>query len=182
MRKLSFLLILVLIFSLAVACGTDAPAEEEPMEESEETTEESEEMDAVTTASIVDNEAAFIASIGKDGNWITAALKDLSFEEALVLEGTIDHDGTEERKIALYTSNKDHSIKDTFTLVAPKLTIKSDNTLLKGGTFDTDLYIEANNVTLQKTIVTGNVYFAKEEYKDSFTVEEATIEGETMVE
>jgi hypothetical protein len=63
---------------------------------------EADSVDVVSAASITDDPAAFKAAMAADGTWIAAALADFTFDEALVLEGTIDHEGTEERKIALY--------------------------------------------------------------------------------
>ena len=189
MKKLSIFLVFILITAAFVGCSnTETPADtEEPQEqeeamEEEQEQEEQEETDAVSTASIVDNEADFKKSISKDGNWITATTADLSFDEELVLEGTFEKEGEVVRKIGLYTSNEDHSIDQNFTLTTPKLTVKSKNALLKAGTFDTDLYIDAENVTIEKTTVTGDVYFTKEAYKESFTVKESEINGEQIVQ
>jgi hypothetical protein len=142
-----------------------------------------EDADVVTTASIVNTEEAFKAAIAADGTWIASTLADLSFEEELVLEGTIDHEGTEERKIALYEQDEDRNITAEYTLTTPKLTIKSDNTRIKGGTLEGDLYVAANNVQLQHHVVTGDITFASQEYKDSFTMDEdSSVEGEMIVE
>ena len=171
MKNISVLLILVLVIGALAGCS---PATEP---------EDNAEVDTVSAASITDDPAAFKAAIGADGTWIAAALTDFTFEEALVLEGTIDHDGTEERKIALYEQDEDRNITEEYTLTTPSLTIKSDNARIKGGTIDGDLYIEGMNFQLQHVVVTGDVYFASEEVKASFVADEdTTVEGEMIVE
>lgn len=126
------------------------------------------EPDAVTTASIVNNNEAFLKAISKDGTWIAATLNDLTFDQELVLEGEFTNKDAVARKIALYTQDADHNITASFKLTAPKLVIKSENTRLQGGTFVGDVYVEANGFVVTKATVEGNVYFANEEYKASF--------------
>ncbi len=43
--------------------------------------------DVVTTASIVNTEAAFESALGKNGTWIIASLKDMTFDKALLWRG-----------------------------------------------------------------------------------------------
>jgi len=171
MKNISVLLILVLVIGLVAGCS---PAEEP---------EDNAEVDTVTAASITDDPAAFKAAMAADGTWIAAALADFTFDEALVLEGTIDHEGTEERKIALYEQDEDRNITEEYTLTTPSLTIKSDNTRIKGGTVDGDLYVEGMNLQLQHVVITGDVTFANADVEASFSADEdTTIEGDMMVE
>ncbi|KAA9007537.1 hypothetical protein F4V43_03335 [Paenibacillus spiritus] len=138
--------------------------------------------DAVTSASVVDNEEAFKHAIGKEGTWIAATLKDLTFTEDLVLEGKFVHKDETIRKIALYTQDADHNITNSFRLTAPKLTIRSENARIQGGTFVGDVYVEANGFSLVNATVEGNVHFAKEEYKKSFsTADQGKVTGQTEV-
>jgi hypothetical protein len=131
--------------------------------------------DAVTTASIVDDEAAFIKAISKDGTWIICTLKDLTIDQELVLEGEF-HDKDDKnnplyRKIALYTQDDNRNVTNRFTLTAPKLTIRSENAKIQGGTFKGDVYVEAKGFTITDGKVDGNVYFANEEAKSTFKME-----------
>jgi hypothetical protein len=126
--------------------------------------------DAVTTASIVDNEAAFKNAISKDGTWIAATLKNLSFSEELVVDGQFVNDDKPARKIALYTQDEDQSITNSFSLTAPKLTIKSENTQLEGGIFIGDVYVEADGFSLISATVRGNIYFANKQYFSTFNL------------
>jgi hypothetical protein len=124
--------------------------------------------DAVTTASIVNNEAAFLKAISKDGTWIIATLKDLSFNENLTLDGQFKNKDVLARKIALYTQDDNKNVTARFTLKAPKLTVKSENARIQSGTFVGDVYVEANGFQLVDAKVDGNIYFSSEDFKASF--------------
>ena len=171
------LLIVVLIFVLAVSilagCAQKAEPTPEPVEETTETLEDA---DAVTTASIVTDADAFVSALGADGAWIAAALNDITLSEDLVVEGEFTNKDLPARKIAMYTQDADHNIIDSFTLTVPNLIVKSENTKLQGGTFVTDVYVEANGFQVSKATVEGNVYYATQEYMDS-----AVIDAETGV-
>ncbi len=121
-----------------------------------------------TTASIVDTNAAFKKAISKEGSWIAATLKDLTFTEDLVLEGEFKNKDVVARKIALYTQDADKKVTARFTLKAPKLTIKSENARIQSGTFVGDVYVEAKNFQLVDAKVEGNVYFTNTDAQSTF--------------
>ncbi|MBB6217372.1 peptidoglycan hydrolase-like protein with peptidoglycan-binding domain [Anaerosolibacter carboniphilus] len=133
-------------------------------------------VDAVASASIVDNAAAFEQAIGKDGKWIICTLNDLTTDKNLVLEGEFRDKNLPEndlkRKIALYTQDDKKNVTARFTLTAPKLSIKSPNARIQSGTFKGDLYVYAANFQLVDAKVDGNVYFVTQEAKDTFTMDE----------
>lgn len=131
-------------------------------------------VDTVATASIVDNNADFEKAIGKDGFWLAATLKDLTFTTPLVLDGNfVNDDGKEARKIALYTQDADHNVIDNFTLKAPKLTIQSPSGRIQNGAFVGDLYVNAAKFEIRNTKITGNVYVSEAGFK----MTNAKIEG-----
>jgi len=169
MKKLVSLL-LVLSMTIFASVGCSQKPAEQPAAEVAPT----ENVDAVTTASLVNEEAAFINAISKDGTWIIATLNDLSIDKELVLEGEFydKADTTKDlyRKIALYAQDADHKVTERYTLTAPKLTIKSPNAKIQGGTFKGDVYVEANGFTVQDATVDGNIFFASQEYKDSCVI------------
>ena len=158
MKKfLSVSMILVLSLAVLVGCGGEDQSNAKE--------------DVVTTASIVNEEDAFKEAISKDGKWIIATLDDLKFDEELVVEGEFRNKGDADkelyRKIAPYTQDENRNVTERYTITAPKLTIKSPNTKLQGGTFVGDVYVEAKGFTIKDAKVEGNVYFANEDYKAS---------------
>lgn len=135
--------------------------------------------DTVTTASIVDTEAAFEKAISNSGVWIICTLKDLTFDKELVLDGEFkngkkDDAGNDviQRKIALYEQDEARNITARYNLTAPKLTINSLNGSIQHGTFKGDLYVSANNFELVDATVDGNVYFTTDEAKNTFKMDD----------
>ncbi|HRU41984.1 MAG TPA: hypothetical protein P5021_08385, partial [Candidatus Diapherotrites archaeon] len=57
-------------------------------------------------------------------------------------------------------------------LTAPKLTIKSPNARIQGGTFKGDLYVSAKNFELVDATVDGNVYFTTDDAKSGFKMDD----------
>ena len=147
---------------------------------------DSDENDAVTTASIVDEEGTFKDAISNTGTWIIATLKDLTFTEDLVLEGSFtngkkDDQGNDivQRKIALYTQDEQRNVTNRFTLTAPTLTINSPMASIQHGTFVGDLYVSQDNFKLVDAKVDGNVYFTTETAKSTFEMDEtSSVTGE----
>ncbi|WP_163192532.1 hypothetical protein [Clostridium thermarum] len=137
--------------------------------------------DVTTTASIVNDEAAFEKAISNTGTWIIATLKDLTFDRELVLDGEFkngkkDNAGNDiiQRKIALYTQNENREVTNRFTLTAPKLTINSPNARIQSGTFKGDLYVSAKNFQLVDATVEGNVFFTSEEAQSTFKMDDTS--------
>ncbi|ULO09070.1 hypothetical protein H1230_10035 [Paenibacillus sp. 19GGS1-52] len=139
--------------------------------------------DAVTSASVVDNEANFKKAISKEGTWIIATLKDLTFSEDLVLDGQFTNKDKPARKIALYSQDADHNITASFTLTAPKITIKSENARIQGGTFVGDVYVEAKGFQVVNATIQGNVYFASDEFQSTYSAaDQGKVTGVTEVQ
>ncbi len=140
-------------------------------------------VDALSSATPtqVTNMAAFEKAIAADGYWIIVPIIDLETDKDLVLEGTF-HDKNDpakdlKRKIGLYTHNDPADKKratHSFTLKAPSLTIKSPYATLQYGYFIGDIYVEADNFSLVNHKLTGNIYFASEEVKATFTMDEGS--------
>jgi YHS domain-containing protein len=140
-------------------------------------TEGTEEVDVVTTASIVDNGQAVVDGLSADGRWIVATLNDTETDQDIIVEGLFYNKDDESsdiyRKLGLYTQDADHNILEQFTLTAPKMVVRSENFKIQGGTFIGDVYVEANGFNVGKAAtVDGNIYFASQEYMDSFVVDE----------
>lgn len=167
MKKKIILVLIVLLslFGLAACSGG-----------SEQAAEDEQTADTVTTASIVDQEAAFKDAISTDGSWIIATLNDLSFEETLTVEGEFHDKGNSEndlyRKIAPYAQDDNYNVTERYTISAPEMIIKSPNTRFQAGTFEGDIIVEANGFMLDDAEVDGNIYFADEEYQNSAEISE----------
>lgn len=189
MKKTLLLLLIISMISLFSGCGgndENGDAKDDGNTSTQEDNEEDQNQnDAETTASIVDNEADFKNGISSQGVWIICTLKDLSFEEDLILEGNFtngkkDDAGNDivQRKIALYTQDEDRNVTERFTLEAPKLTIDSPMASIQHGKFVGDLYVKQDNFKLVDTEVDGNIYFATESAKSTFTMdEESSVSG-----
>lgn len=137
--------------------------------------------DVVTTASVVDNAAAFEKAISNKGTWIIAIVKDLTINKDLVLDGEFkngkkDKDGKDivQRKVALYTQDENRNVTNRFTLTAPKFTINSPKASIQHGTFKGDVYVSAKDFQLIDAKVDGNVYFTNNEAKSTFKMDNAS--------
>ncbi|MEK5180507.1 polymer-forming cytoskeletal protein [Paenibacillus odorifer] len=144
-----------------------------------------EQTDAVTTASIVNQADAFTKAVSKDGNWIIAILNDVTIAQDVVVEGEFHDKGAADgdiyRKIALYSQDADHKVTANYTLTVPKLTVQSENLRVQGGTIKGDVYVEANGFNLHETsTIDGNLYFANEDVKATAGIE-GKVTGATEV-
>jgi hypothetical protein len=184
MKRKIILLTLALIIAL-VGCAqpappaTPTPTPTQAAPTPTQTTPPETTPDVVTTASIVDTEAAFEKAISNTGTWIICALKDLTFSKELVLDGEFkngkkDDAGKDviQRKIALYTQAEDKTVTARFNLTAPKLTVNSPNGRIQSGTFKGDLYVSAKNFQLVDATVDGNVYFTTDDAKATFKMDD----------
>lgn len=168
MKARTILLLAAVLIVVSTGCG-QAAAPSEPSK-----------TDTVTSASIVDNAAAFEKAIGKEnGRWIIAITKDLTVDKDLVLEGEFkngkkDADGKDviQRKIALYTQDENRNITNRFTLTAPKLTVTSPQASIQHGTFKGDLYVSVKDFELIDATVDGNVYFTTDEAQSTFKMDD----------
>jgi len=180
---------ILIAVAVAATLFTGCAAKEEPAKTPADGAKTETKTDVVTTASIVNTTEAFEKAISKEGTWIICSLNDITSTKDLVLEGEFkngkkDKEGKEviQRKIALYTQDADKKVTNRFTLTAPKLTIKSPNARIQSGTFKGDLYVETKDFQLVDTKIEGNVYFANEEAKAGFKMDEkSSITGKQEV-
>lgn len=131
--------------------------------------------DVVSSASIVDNAAAFEKAISNTGTWIIAITKDVTVDKDIVLDGEFkngkkDSAGKDivQRKVALYAQDENRNITARYTLTAPKFTINSPEASIQHGTFKGDLYVSAKDFQLKDATVDGNVYFTTDDAKNTF--------------
>lgn len=190
-KLLSLCLILLLIFTLTMGCTPKDTTEDETpdtdqteMEDDGIIDDETEdEADVVTGPSYVTDEASINNVMGSEGTWIVIFTKDMTTDQDLVLEGEFKNNDEVVRKIAAYAQDENRVKTERYTITAPKLTIKSENSKLVGGTFVGDVYVEANGFSIDDGEVQGNIYFSKDEYKNSFqTTNEGKVTGTTEVQ
>lgn len=167
MKAKSILLSLAIITVLLTGCGQQ-PTPAAPTTKA----------DAVTSASVVDNSAAFEKAISSTGTWIIATTKDISVDKNLVLDGEFkngkkDDKGNDvvQRKIGLYTQDANRKVTARFTLTAPQLTVKSPEGSIEHGTFKGDLYVSAKDFKLVDATVDGNLYFTTDEAQSTFKMD-----------
>jgi len=177
MKKL-FIVLSVFLLSLSLtACGSNEPVDDkEPMVDEQEP-------DVITSASQATNGEELVSALSKDGTWIGIALNDITYDKEIIVEGEFTNRDVIARKIALYASDEDHKKIASYTLTAPKLIIKSENFLLKGGTFVGDVYVEAPGFKLQDAMIKGNLYFKDAELRKSSTfIAPASVTGKVLVD
>jgi len=172
-----YLVLLIAIFSIVFIISGCSKKEEPVVNVATETA------DAVTTASIVDDASAFLEAVSADGTWIIAVLEDLSIDQEIVLDGQFTHNDDIYRKLAFYAQDENRVITERYTVSAPKMTVKSENARIQGGTFKGDVYVEANGFHLVEGTVDGDIYFANQEYMDSFTMDEgSSVTGDSLLQ
>lgn len=185
MKFRNILLALIIIMSLFTGCtqtqDANPPEATPPQTSPPDTATPETAPDVMTTASIVDSNEAFEEAISDNGTWIICTLKDLTFDNELVLDGEYkngkkDDNGKDiiQRKIALYTQDENRNVTGRFNLTAPKLTINSPNARIQSGTFIGDVYVSAENFQLVDATIEGNLYFMTEDAKSSFTMDETS--------
>ena len=188
-KKLILLTIcLALIVSMMAGCAktpakepAKEPATTEPATEPEET-EKPEETDAVSSASVVSDEESFKKGISKEGTFIVLTTKDLTFEEDLVVDGTFTKADKEGKEVPVRSLAFTQTGAERYSVTAPNMIIKSENTLMEYGIFKGDVYVQAPGFTTKDATIEGNLYFATQELMDAFEIDELTkVSGETAV-
>jgi hypothetical protein len=183
MKARAILLILVVLIGLLAGCAQPpAPAPSpSPSPTPQQTTPAETTPDVQTTASIVDNTAAFEKAISSTGTWIICLTKDLTSSKDLVLAGEFkngkkDDAGKDiiQRKIALYAQDENRKVTARYTLTAPKFTINSPKASLQHGTFKGDVYVSAKDFQLIDATVDGNVYFTTDDAKSTYKIDAAS--------
>lgn len=178
MKAKTILLTLALLISLFAGCTTPPNQQNQTTQTPPQTSPPETTPDVATSASIVDNAAAFEKAISSNGTWIIAVTKDVTVDRDIVLDGEFkngkkDDAGKDivQRKIALYAQDENRNVTNRYTLTAPKLTINSPEASIQHGTFKGDLYVSVKNFKLVDNKVEGNIYFTTDEAKSTFTMD-----------
>ncbi len=137
--------------------------------------------DAVTTPSVTGDPTEFEKSLSWNGNWITAALNDITLDKDLNVDGEF-HDKNDQskdiyRKLALYTQDSDKNVTGTFTLTVPQMIVASENFRIQEGVVNGNVIVKANGFELKNATIDGDLTFESEEYKQSAKLEEGTVTG-----
>lgn len=143
-------------------------------------------VDVVTSPSIANDLITLEKAISRDGSWIILMKNDITTDKELIIEGDFKKADKEDkskmvpagRKIAIYDRNSEKVTTAKYTLTAAKLTVRSKDTTIQGGTFVGDIYVNATDFTIKDVKIEGNIYFASKEFMDSFDIEEgASVTG-----
>lgn len=182
MKLVKVLMVAGISAALLAGCGNNNNAANDAASPAPAT----EQTDATSAASIVNEADAFVKAVSAEGTWIVATLNDVTVEQDVVVAGEFHDKGLAEndiyRKIALYAQDADHNITASYTLTVPKLTVQSENLRVQGGTIKGDVYVEANGFNLHESAkIEGNLYFASEEVKTSAVID-GSVSGETAVQ
>jgi hypothetical protein len=184
-------LLLVAALALSTGCSSKpaADATKQPAQPAQQTSTTAQPADAVTTASIVDQNDAFEKALtAEGGHYIVAILKDLTFDKELVVNGDFkngkkDANGNEQfqRKIALYAQDANRKVTAKYTLTAPKITFNSNYGSLEHGIFKGDVYVAGTNFKLINQKIDGNLYFLNEEAQKTFTIQDKADDDKSVV-
>lgn len=189
MKTKESLLALFLGMTLLVGCGNNGAnndtTKKGTVTEGKEnaTTDKTGDTDVVSSASLASDEETLQKAL-KD-SWIVLLKNDITTSKDIVIEGDFtkpDRNDSNKmvpagRTVALYENGDNNTTKD-YTLTTPKVTVKSKDTKIEGGTIVGDIYVEADGFELEHVKVEGNVYFSKQEYKDSFKIDDkSTVTG-----
>lgn len=175
---LTFVLTLALVVGLFAGCAkkTPTPTPTQPQTTTPQTSPPETTPNVTTSASIVDNEAAFLKAASSTGTWIIAITKDLTVTKDIDLAGEFkngkkDANGKDiiQRKVALYAQDDNRNITARYTLTAPRMNVTSPEASIQHGTFKGDVYVSVKNFKLIDAKVDGNVYFTTDEAKATFS-------------
>lgn len=178
MKVKVLVLTLAAVTALSAGCAPrqDQAQKQQPQQQQQQQEQKKEEVkqtapnpDVVTTASIVNNGDALLKAVSKEGKWIAATVNDIVIDKEIVVEGQFTYRDAIVRKIALYTQDDKRNVTARFRLQAPKMIIRSENTVLQSGTFVGDVQVEAKGFKLVDFRVDGNVFFTTDEFKNTFT-------------
>lgn len=190
MKIKSFLLALFLGVALLVGCSNNDGTTNDTTnngttteDKGNSTTENPGDTDVVSSASLASDEETLKKAL-KD-SWIVLLKNDITTDKDIVVEGDFTKPDKNDsnkmvpagRTIALY-ENGDNNTTKSYTLTTPKVTVKSKDTKIEGGAIIGDIYVEADGFELENAKIEGNVYFSKQEYKDSFKMDDkSTVTG-----
>lgn len=138
--------------------------------------------DTVSGASRVVDEADFEQKVSKENtNFMVIPSKDLTFTKDITVESGIK-EGSPNRALGFGTYKEDKTVDKRFTLTVPRLIIAGENVKFEYGIIKGDVYVTGAGFNIKDCTIDGNLYFATEELKSAFKLDEASkITGNTEV-
>lgn len=176
----------IMIYVLSILCIFIVSCDSTGIKENNEGRKEESELE---NTEFVNSEEELINALN---NYYSVTINDniTSNNELIIEEEFFKTDTAEENnvvnigiRINLFSKDENNNIINNYVLEAPSLTIQSENTIIKGGTFIGDIYIEAKGFEIDNTKVKGNLYFKDEETKNTFVKSNtASVQGQIRVE
>ncbi|MGL4337316.1 MAG: hypothetical protein ACRCST_10525 [Turicibacter sp.] len=165
----------VILVGCSSPSETPTPTVEETIVTEDVTKEET--VDAVTTPSIVSNQATL--EVALTDSWISLFTADVTTDKELVINSEYTKASKEDANVMettghamkLYTRDESKVTTETFTLTTPKLTVVTQGSKIQGGTFVGDIYVEGLNFIAKDMTIQGNIFFKTQEAMDTFTTE-----------
>lgn len=175
MKGKALLAALILSTSMFVSCSNNT--DPETPQDTTNVEEGANNQDAVAAPSKATDTATLEKAVKE--SWIVLLENDVKTDKDIVLEGGFQK-GTEpaSRVLAMFKTDENKEVVASYTLTTPKLIVRDENAKIEGGTLKGDIYVEANGVKIEDVKIEGNVYFSKQEYKDSFNMDDkSTVSG-----
>ncbi len=141
-----------------------------------------EQPDAVSGPTRANDEAEFEQKVSKENlEFMVIATRDMTFTKDITVESGIKSNSAN-RAIAFGTYNEDKTVDKRFTLTVPRLIIAGDNVKFEYGIIKGDVYVTGAGFNVKDATIDGNLYFATEELKSSFKLDEVSkVTGDTQV-
>ena len=179
------IVVYLLVISLFIGCNEI----NNKIAENSNEIERNEEKDNFQGTLMVLNEEELAIALKED--YSITIKNDIEANNELIMEGDFSKtDTTEENKVShigrelnLFYIDTSNNFINSYTLSVPKLVIKSNDTTIRGGKIEGDIYVESNGLILDDTKVEGNIYFKDKKNKDSFKLENtASVSGNIEIE
>ncbi len=187
--KISKVVIMLLLASTTFGCTLEESERiaNEPRDEAKIIIENREENVEVRAYKATDEETL---EEGLKNYYAITILNDIKTEKDLILEGEFSKTDTSiedkvvgtGRILQLCEVDENGVVIGEYSLTTNRITIKSEKTILKGGKFVGDIYVNADQFILSDVEVEGNIFFTNEKFKNTFKIENnSTVSGSIEV-
>ena len=187
MKYIGIIAVIIAVISMS-GCSKEeiTKSPEKMLEENVEQIKENAKEEAEVVASEVGDETSL--EKGLEDYYAVEHINYISTDKEMILQGEFSKTDTSAkdkiegtgRILQLEKLDIDFETVEEYTLTMPRLTIKAEKTILKGGKFVGDIYVNAAQFTLDNTKVIGNIFFTKDEFKESFDMKNGATISENM--